>query len=266
MQDQGREDFLPFVQLAMNTAREAANIGAQVALSYFSQGLRPEIKEDRSPVTVADREAEKAIVARIQATFPQHSILGEESGSTALDPANRWIIDPIDGTKGFIRGGGFWGSLVALEHRGSIIAGAVSIPMQSKTYWAGKGLGCYRNGKRIFTAKTEKLKDATLSLGEMPQVLKAIGQANFARLLQEVDSSRCYGDPGALMIVLDGLADAWIEAGVKIWDLAPAKILVEEAGGLCTNLEGGEALESGNALISNGFIHRDVLKIVQENL
>lgn len=265
--EQGRkqeEDFLDFVQVAMETARHAAETGAQVALGYFSKGLSPEIKEDRSPVTLADREAEAAIVSRILTSFPEHSILGEETGFTQRDPENRWIIDPIDGTKGFIRGGGFWGSLVALEHAGEIVAGAAALPVQGKTYWAGKGLGCFLNGERIFASKVDDLRNATLSLGEMPHLLRTIGPEIFNQLLAEVDSARCYGDPGALMMVLDGLADVWLEAGVKTWDLAPSKILIEEAGGRFSNFAGGNSLDDGNAVISNGLLHNVVLEKIQK--
>ncbi len=259
---ESQTDFQAFVRLAMDTARHAAETGAQVALSYFSKGLRPEIKDDRSPVTIADRETEAAIIAHIQSVFPSHSILGEESGYLNQESSSRWIIDPIDGTKGFIRGGGFWGSLVALEHKGEIVAGAVALPLQKKTYWAAKGLGCYRNGQKIMVSPIASLRDATLSLGEMNHLVRVAGQAPLCKLLTTVDSSRCYGDPGALMMVLDGLADAWLEAGVKPWDLAPSKVLIEEAGGRFSNFLGGSSLELGSAIVSNGHLHEEILSFL----
>ena len=249
-----------FVKDATETARQAAEDGSRVALNYFKTGIRAEEKTDASPVTIADKEAEVAIIARIRSRFPEHSILAEESGVTDADPRYRWIIDPIDGTRGFIRGGSFWGCLVALEADGEIIAGAMALPALSTVYWAGKGLGCYRNGARIFVSKTERWRDATLSVGEVQHLLQPTYREGMCRLIAEAASTRGYGDPGGLMMVLEGLADVWMEAGVKPWDLAHAKILIEEAGGRFTNFSGQSSLHEGTAIASNGLLHQYVMK------
>ncbi len=255
-----RPDFQRFIELAMQTARQAAECGAAVASRYFRSELEPEQKDDASPVTIADREAEKALIALIHAVFPQHSILAEESGVTTGDPSNRWIIDPIDGTRGFIRGASFWGTLVALEHEGEIVAGAICLPCLKITYWAGKGLGTFRNGERLRVSATAELKEATLSLGEMQNLFKAPYREALLELVSKVGSTRCYGDPAGLMMVLEGWADVWLEAGVKPWDIAPAKILIEEAGGRFTNFSGGGSLDEGEALATNGVLHASILE------
>jgi histidinol-phosphatase len=248
-----------FLEQAMNTARLAAVQGAQTALRFFRSGVSPEWKDDRSPVTEADREAEAVIVATIQAQFPQHGILAEESGFLPGDQEYRWIIDPIDGTRGFIRAGKFWGSLVALEYRGQVVAGAMALPALELEYWAGRGLGCFRNGIRVQVSQESRWEDATLSLGELQHLLSPPYQSAITGLIQTAASTRCYGDPGGLMMVLDGLADVWMEAGVKPWDLAAASVLIEEAGGRFSNFRGTHDLNDGTAIASNGLLHEEIL-------
>jgi histidinol-phosphatase len=252
-----------FIKNATDVARQAAKDGSRVALSYFKKGIQAEEKTDASPVTIADKEAEAAIIDRIRGHFPDHSILAEESGVTDHDPRYRWIIDPIDGTRGFIRGGSFWGCLVALELDGDIVAGAMALPVLDTLYWAGKGLGCYRNDSRIFVSKTEQWRDATLSVGEVQHLLQPHYREAVCRLISGAASTRGYGDPGGLMMVLEGLADVWLEAGVKPWDLAPAKILIEEAGGRFSNFAGQSSLSDGTAIASNGLLHQEVLRALQ---
>lgn len=252
-------EFRNFVTRVAQTARDAAERGAAVARDYFQRDIAFEIKDDSSPVTMADRNAERALISLIDERFKDHSILAEESGHRQRDPDNRWIIDPIDGTRGFIRGGKFWGTLVGFEHRGEIIAGAICLPILNLSYWAGKGIGCYRNEDRIFLSKVEHLQEATLSIGEMQHIFHHEKKAVWLELLQCVGSTRCYGDPGGLMMLLEGQADIWIEAGVKPWDIAPAKILVEEAGGIFSNFRGEGSLEEGEALASTRPLHQQIL-------
>lgn len=253
---QDRKDL----EQAMNTARRAAAGGAQAALRYFQKDVSTEWKDDRSPVTEADRESEAAILKVIKDQFPEHAILAEESGSIKGQEDYRWIVDPIDGTRGFIRGGKFWGSLVALEYRGRIVAGSIALPALDLQYWAGKGLGCFRNGKIVRINGQSRLQDAVLSVGELQHLLRKPYQAALTGLIQDAASTRCYGDPAGLMMVLDGLADAWIEGGVKPWDLAPAAILIEEAGGHFSNFRGTHDLADGNAIVSNSALHAEILE------
>lgn len=254
------DNFAKFVAHAAQTARRAAECGAGVALSYFRKGIEAEQKDDESPVTLADKESERALIELIEKDFPQHSILAEESGRQERDRSNRWIIDPIDGTRGFIRGGSFWGTLVGFEHEGEVVAGAICLPVLGITYWAGKGLGCFRGERRIHLEAVRELKQATLSLGEMQHLLKGTYRDAVLGLIQGVGSSRCYGDPGGLMMVLEGGADIWLEGGVKPWDIAPSKILIEEAGGVFSNFSGQISLEEGEALAATPYLHAIVLE------
>lgn len=249
--------------LAMDTARRAAEAAAAAALPHFRTGVRVETKPDRSPVTVADREAEAAAVAVIRAAFPGHAILGEESGAHAGAGA-RWVIDPIDGTRGFTRGGTFWGPLVALEQGGAVVAGAMALPALAETYWAARGLGCWLRTaagepQRLQVSGISDWAEATLSLGEMrfllaPPLERAIGE-----LVRAAASTRCYGDLAGAAMLLTGRCEAWIEAGVQLWDIAALQVLVEEAGGRFSDFEGRPSAAGGRCVASNSKVHERVL-------
>lgn len=249
---------------AMEVARRAAEAAAAASLVHFRRGVRVEVKPDRTPVTVADREAEAAILEVVRAAFPDHAVLGEETGAHAGAADARWIVDPIDGTKGFTRGRPFWGPLVALEHRGAVVAGAMALPALGETYWAARGLGAWlRTGEaepmRLAVSGVRAWPDATFSLGEPAALLAPPLAEGVARLCRTASVTRCHGDLAGCALVLKGQAEAWIEAGVKIWDLGPLPILVEEAGGRFTDLDGAPGIASGGCIASNGHLHAHVL-------
>jgi histidinol-phosphatase len=248
----------------MTVARHAAEAASAAALHHFRTGVRVEVKPDRTPVTAADREAEAAAIAVIRATFPGHAVLGEESGAHGSDATFRWIVDPIDGTRGFTRGGSFWGPLVALEHGGTVGAGAMALPALGESYWAARGMGCWlRAGAaepaRLRVSGIADWAEATLSLGEMRFLLAPPMGDRVAGLARTAASTRCYGDLAGAAMVLTGRAEAWIEAGVQVWDLAPLQVLVEEAGGRFTDFEGRATVAGGRCVASNGRVHERVL-------
>jgi histidinol-phosphatase len=250
---------------ALATARRAVEAAAAASLPHFRTGVRVEVKPDRTPVTAADRDAEAAVVAVIREAFPTHAILGEESGAHAGDAATRWIVDPIDGTRGFTRGGSFWGPLVALEHEGEIVAGAMGMPAVSETYWAARGRGAWlgRPGSEPAPLRVSGISDweeSSLSFGEFRGVFAPEREHAVLGLARSAAQARCYGDLAGAAMVLTGRAEAWIEAGVKVWDIAPLKILAEEAGGRFTDLAGRPTAGSGNCLLSNGRVHDHVLR------
>ncbi len=251
------------LSLVMETARRAVDAAARAALRFHRQPLDIEWKADRSPVTRADREAEAAILDEIRRSFPGHGILAEESGESAGDGESRWIVDPLDGTRGFSRGGSFWGPLVALEHRGEIVAGAMALPALDETYWAARGQGSFRNGERIQLSKVGCLEDATLSLGEIRALLDSDRGRGVRSLVSRVSSTRCYGDVAGCALLLSGRADVWIEAGVKLWDLAALQVLVEEAGGRFTDFDGARSLAEGRAVASNALLHDAVVRALE---
>jgi histidinol-phosphatase len=250
---------------AMETARRAAEAASAASLAHFRRGVRVERKPDRTPVTQADRDSEAAILAVVKAAFPDHGFLGEETGAHAGAAGTRWIVDPLDGTKGFTRGRGFWGALVALEHEGRVVAGAMALPALGETYWAAKGHGAWlRTGDaapvQLHASKIAVWEDSTLSFGEPHVLFRPPMLERLAALALSAQAARCYGDLAGCALVLQGKAEAWVEAGVQIWDIAPLQILVEEAGGTFTDLDGKPTHASGSCVASNGLVHEHVLR------
>ena len=244
------------LDIALRVARDAVAAAGAAALAHLRRGVVVETKPDLSPVTAADRDAEHEIIAIIRAAFPDHAILGEEGGALGEGDV-RWIVDPIDGTRGFARGGMMWGPMVALEIAGELVVGAIALPAQGQTYWAARGQGAFHDGTRLAVSGISELADATLSVGELK---RALGHRGLASLIAGAASTRCYGDLAGCALVLDGRAEAWIEGGVKEWDLAAPAILVAEAGGCFTDWTGARSCASGYGIASNGRVHDAVLR------
>jgi histidinol-phosphatase len=241
---------------ALSVARDAVAAGGAAALSHLRRGVVVETKPDLTPVTAADRAAEDEIIAVIRAAFPDHAILGEEGGARGSG-AVRWIVDPIDGTRGFARGGMMWGPMVALEVGGELVLGALALPALGTTYWAARGQGAWRDGTRLAVSAIADIGDATVSLGELKRMAARPGVQS---LIARAASVRCYGDLAGCTMVLDGRAEVWIEGGVQPWDVAAPAILIREAGGRYTDWTGAPSFESGYAIASNGAIHDEILR------
>jgi histidinol-phosphatase len=241
---------------ALTVARDAIAAGGAAALAHLRRGVVVETKPDLTPVTAADRAAEDEIVGVIRAAFPDHAILGEEGGARGAG-AVRWIVDPIDGTRGFARGGTMWGPMVALEVDGELVVGALSLPALGTSYWASRGGGAWRDGTRLTVSGIGELADATVSIGELKRMVTHTG---IQSLVERAASTRCYGDLAGCALVLDGRAEVWIEGGVKPWDVAAPAILVREAGGRYTDWRGAPSFESGYAIASNGLVHDEILR------
>ena len=250
------------IERAMDTARHAVLAASAACLRHWRTQVLVDMKADRTPVTAADREAESAIIDVIRQAFPSHAILAEESGELPGE-GGRWIVDPLDGTRGFARGGSFWGPLVAFEQEGDIVAGAAALPALGETYFGGRGLGAWRDGTRLAVSTVAEWSQATLSLGELKALLAGSCAAGVKALNAAAASTRAYGDLAACLQLVNGRADAWLEAGVKPWDLAALKILVEEAGGRFSDFQGGpRALETGHAVASNSLLHGHVVRVL----
>ena len=248
------------VKRALEVAREAVAAAGAAALSRLRRGVIVETKPDLSPVTDADRAAEDEIVGVIRAAFPDHAILGEEGGARGTGSV-RWIVDPIDGTRGFARGGMMWGPMVALEVSGELVAGALALPALGRTYWAARGEGAWRDGTRLAVSAIAALGDATLSIGELRRLA---GHPGIQSLLERAASARCYGDLAGCAMVLDGRAEVWIEGGVAPWDVAAPAILIAEAGGRFSDWNGRPSFEAGYAIASNGLVHDEVVRAMAD--
>jgi len=246
------------MDVRLETAIRAARAGGEVAMRYFRTELAVEHKSDASPVTVADRETEQRIVAVLRESFPGHGVLGEEFGGSGESGA-RWIIDPIDGTKSFIRGIPFFACLVALEEDGEITTGAVYAPATDDLLYAQKGEGAYDKNGRLRVSEVGALGEAMLVFGGA-NVLRERGYwPAYERLVDASARQRAYGDYFGYTFVARGQCEAMLEVDIKPWDLAPLKIIIEEAGGRFTDFAGRPTIYSGTAVASNGRVHDELL-------
>lgn len=243
-------------------AVEVARHAGQLALRYFTGDFVVEWKKDVSPVTVADREAESLLRTRLLERFPQDGFLGEEHGEQPGTSGYRWIIDPVDGTRNFVRGIPLWGTLVGLEYKGEMIAGVVEVPGLGQTWRALRGDGAYRDGRRLQVSTVGELDQATMFYTGLSWFEKAGRRDAFLELARRVQTQRGYGDFYGHMLVAQGSGELMIENGVKVWDMAALQPIVEEAGGRFTDWQGRSTYLRPDVLVSNGRLHDEVLRVL----
>lgn len=240
-------------------ARKAAVAGGKRALKYFRTDLKVIRKLDHSPVTRADRESEKVIRSILERTFTGHQLCGEEYGWKKNVIAHfKWWIDPVDGTRSFIRGMPLWGTLLALEAGDEIVAGVIYHPALKVCIWAARGLGCYANGRRVHVSKITDLRKGTIAYGGL-RLFKPSKARNLMKIASSCYDDRGYGDCYGHTLVILGQAEAMLDPVVEPYDVAAIKICVEEAGGRFTDFGGKATHYSGNAISSNGLVHQKVL-------
>ncbi len=244
-------------------AVEAAHKAGQLALRYFDGSFQVEWKADCSPVTVADREAEQLLRQTLLGAFPGDGFLGEEFGDTPGSSGFRWIIDPIDGTRNFVRGIPLWATLVGLEYREEVIVGVADVPALGHTYRALRGDGAYRNDGRIRVSDVADLSRSMLFYSSLSWFLKAGRQEAFLELTRRTERQRGFGDYYGHVLVAQGSGEVMIEHGVHAWDVAAIQPLVEEAGGRFSDWSGQPNIHSPDVLISNGKLHDEVLALLQ---
>jgi len=247
----------------IGAAIEAAKAAGEVALHYFRTNLKVETKGDRTPVTQADRECEAKIIEVLSPRFPTYGFLGEEMGERAGQVNARWIIDPIDGTKNFIRGIPFFATLIALEENGEITAGVMSAPAINDLLYARKGQGTFANGQQVRVSDVDDLSKAMLIHGGLKDLKVRPCWGPFLRLVDATARQRGFGDALGHSIVISGQAEVTLEPEIKPWDVAATKILVTEAGGRFSDFVGSPSIYTGNAVISNGRVHEAVVDILQ---
>ena len=213
-------------------------------------------------MTRADREAEQTIVERLRAAFPDVGVLGEEHGAQGPQGC-RWIVDPIDGTRNFVRGVPYWATLIGLEEAGEVTVGVVHAPATGDLLWARRGAGAFANGERLRVSSVDRLGEATV-LHSSLRYLRPPGRywEGFLRLVDGAEATRAFGDYFGYTFVLRGQAELMLEADLKPWDLAPFQVLFDEAGGRLTDFEGQPTIHSGTALASNGRLHAEALRLL----
>ena len=236
---------------------------------FRAEDLQVQTKPDLTPVTEADRAVEHAIRERLAAVRPQDAVVGEEFGPSAQGLRRRWIIDPIDGTKGYLRGVPVWATLLALEEAGEIVLGVASAPALQRRWWAVRGEGAFaRDGlaptpRPIHVSAVDSLGDAHVSYGGLAEWTKIGRREMLLELISRCWRSRAFGDAWSYMMVAEGVVDiGGVEPNVTLWDLAVPLLIVEEAGGRFTDLHGSRRADGGSGVATNGLLHDATLAIV----
>ena len=245
-------------ELAVTVAKEAGRL----ALGYFDSDIVVEWKKDQSPVTVADREAEDLLRKRLLGSFPNDGFLGEERGDTAGTSGFRWIIDPIDGTRNFVRGIPLWATLIGLEYKEEQIVGVADLPAFGQTFRAMRGEGAFRDDRRINVSQVSELSKAVMFYSSLSWFIKAGRQEVFLELVKRVQRQRGFGDFYGFLLVAQGSGELMMEHGVHIWDVAAIKPIVEEAGGRFSDWDGQPTIQRPDVLASNGKLHNEILRIL----
>ena len=252
----------------LSLAIEAARAGEEVIRHYYNSNLKISLKQDQTPVTVADIETEKIIKEVILGAFPEHGFFGEETGKTNIDSEFIWLIDPIDGTKSFIREYPFFSTQIALMQGDDIILGVSNGVMFDELAWASRGEGAFLNEKPIAVSDIKTLEAASLSTGNIASLAAdADAWSAAGQLMQSVNRTRGYGDFYHYHLLASGKIDLVLESDVNILDIAALSVIVTEAGGLFTDLQGNRpGLETTSVLAANNSgIHQQVKNLVSKN-
>lgn len=249
----------------LKTAIEAAQAAQLVIDKYYAGEFEVEIKPDQSPVTIADVETEETIKRIILDAFPDHGFFGEETGKVNEDADYNWLIDPIDGTKSFVRGYPFFSTQIALMHKGELIVGVSNAPGFNEMAYAEKGEGAWLNGEKIAVSDIQELSKSTLSLGNIATIAGKPQWQTVGGLIQDVHRIRGYGDFYHYHLLASGKIDIIIESDVNILDIAALSVIVNEAGGCFTDLSGNPlTLDTTTVLACNTqAMHQSMLDRLQ---
>lgn len=227
-----------FLDAALEVARAAADAAAAVIRRYYRDGFEVEIKPDQTPVTVADRAAEAAIKDVLRAAFPQHAFYGEEEGREG-EGDWLWLIDPIDGTKSFVRRYPFFSTQIALMHRDELVLGVSYASEYGELAWARRGGGAWLNGARLQVSAAQDFDAQTaISFGNVKTLTRDARWQALAAMVQRCGRTRGYGDFLHYHLLARGCIDLVIESDLNILDIAPLAVIVAEAGGVFTDLDG----------------------------
>lgn len=247
-----QNDWLPWLH-------DLADRGDEIARRLFrTKGLRITEKADRSPVTEADQAIESMAREQVRARYPELGILGEEEGEAPGRAGARLIIDPIDGTRNFVRGIPVFASLLAVEVGGEVAAGVVSAPALRMRWHAARGAGAFRDGRRLEVSGVRELGRALLFHGNLGPG-EGAPPPGVGRLIAQVERTRGFGDFYQHMLVAEGAGEIGIDPVMQPWDIAAVQVIVEEAGGRATSLAGERSISAGSLVTSNGALHRVVL-------
>ena len=257
----------------LNFARQLAYRAGRITLSYYNKGIQHDLKHDESPVTAADRATDEFIRGAIEKAYPTHSIVGEEFGASPSpigrgvmgegDSTFRWIVDPIDGTKSFLKGVPFYSVLIALEIEGKSRVGAVCFPALDEILYAADGLGAWWNGKRARVSDVRDLKHAVFCYTSWSGFRTKKRLDVFNNMHKECFFGRGWSDAYGYHMVATGRAEIMLDPGIKIWDVAPFPPIFREAGGFFGSWTGKEGHTHGDGVAVNAALKSKVLKMLR---
>jgi histidinol-phosphatase len=245
----------------LDAALAAASEASAIIRGHWAGAISARSKSDGSPVTDADIEAERAIRALVASRFPADGFYGEETAAERMDAEHLWLVDPLDGTKSFVRGYPMFSTQIAVMRRGRLELGVSSAPVYGETAWAERGAGAFLGDARLSVSRIARLEEATLSTGNLRSLAAGTRWAAFGRLVARLDRIRGFGDFLHYHLLAAGRIDAVLESDINILDIAALTVIVEQAGGRVTDLEGAPiGLGTRSILATNGVLHEAVLE------
>jgi histidinol-phosphatase len=248
----------------LTAALQAAEAAGDVIRHYYRRNIEITVKADKSPVTEADVEAERAIRRLLESKFPDHGFFGEETGSRSMGADYVWLVDPLDGTKSFVREYPMFSTQIALLREGELVLGVSSAPVYGELVWAERGEGAWLGGERLSVSEIAAIPDATLSSGNLKSLARGSTWSRYGALVGAVNRIRGYGDFLHYHLLAAGKIDAVLESDVKILDIAALAVIVEEAGGKFTDLSGrAVGFDTTTVLATNGLLHGPILEALQ---
>ncbi len=242
----------------LDFAVEVAWRAGRVTLAHYQTGIAAEAKADDSPVTLADREAERVARDLIETRFPHDGLIGEEQEDVRPGADRRWIIDPIDGTRSYIRGVPLYGVLLALEEEGEAVLGVMHFPALDETVYAARGHGCWWNGRRALVSDTTELGDAFVTTTDVESILGTGRGGGWDMLRSRIAGWRTWGDCYGYALVATGRTDAMLDPVMSLWDAAALAPIIDEAGGVFTDWDGAPGHTGDSAVATNAALARDI--------
>jgi histidinol-phosphatase len=246
----------------LEVAIRASTQAVELALRH-QPGIIAETKSDKSPVTVADRECEKLIARILSDAFPDDGVLGEEGANVPSHSGRRWIIDPIDGTRDYLRGNPLWCNLIGLEVGDDVVAGIVNLPMLGNLYSASRHAGAFRNNSPIHVSSRSSVDESTLCFNAFSKLNGTPFKDRMLDWMARFWSVRGLGGAPDAMMIASGQAEIWIEPSAATWDFAPLKIIIEEAGGVFLNFDGGSSIHAGNCIAFTPGLRDEAVRLLK---
>ncbi|MEK7632098.1 MAG: inositol monophosphatase family protein [Patescibacteria group bacterium] len=251
-----------YLSRELDVAIDASSRAEELVMRYYRGDIAAEKKADATPVTIADREAEALIKEMLHKHFPHYGFLGEESGKAASSDDTVWVVDPIDGTKNFIRHIPLFGILIGLMKKGVCTLGVSNVPGMQEKLWGKLGVGAFMNGVPIQVSDVATLQESTVSLGGMKKLVAMNGERGLKTLIEQAARIRAFGDTYPYNLVASGRLEAVVEVGIKIWDIAALVAIIEAAGGKCTDIDGKPiTTETTSIIASNGKVHEEIVQL-----